>query len=216
MPAWIWVLIAIAAVLVVAYLAVRIVQGARLRRHFGAEYERTLDESGSRRKAEAELRGRTRRRRSLEIVPLSDGARRRYTEAWRTVQTRFVDRPADAVREADVLVTEVMRERGYPMDDFEQQAADVSVDHPEVVSNFRQGHAIKERCDRGGASTEDLRQAMVHYRGLFEELLGDRVSSVGTAATDARRTAPPAPARPDRVTEIPDVEGAEGEGRRVS
>jgi hypothetical protein len=107
----------------------------------------------------------------MEIVALEPAARQRYAEAWRDTQARFVDSPEQAIREADHLVTEVMRERGYPMEDFDQRAADVSVDHPNVVENYRAAHATSLANDQGRASTEDLRQAMVHYRALFVELL---------------------------------------------
>jgi hypothetical protein len=124
-----------------------------------------------RRRAESELAERERRREYLEIVPLEPAARERYAEAWRDTQARFVDSPEQAIREADHLVTEVMRERGYPMEDFDQRAADVSVDHPNVTENYRAAHATSLANDQGEASTEDLRQAMVHYRALFVELL---------------------------------------------
>src|SRR5207249_3861327 len=116
---------------------------------------------------------RARRRDELDIRPVNSAARDRYLEEWRVVQARFVDAPAEAVRDADGLVGRVMGDMGYPMGDFEQRQADVSVDHPVVVENYRAAHAISVRNDGGSASTEDLRQAMVHYRALFEDLLGD-------------------------------------------
>jgi hypothetical protein len=142
-----------------------------LRTHFGPEYDRTVDEAGGSRDAESELERRRQRRAQLDIRPLPPGARSRYAEEWRSVQARFVDDPSGAVAQADVLVTQVMRERGYPMDDFDQRAADVSVDHPAVVGDYRSAHEISQRSDAGNAETEDLRQAMVHYRALFEDLL---------------------------------------------
>jgi hypothetical protein len=175
MDAWVWVVIVIAAVLVVALVAAALArkrQSEALKERFGPEYDRTVDEAGGRRDAERELREREERREQFEIQPLSDAARERYSNEWQAVQTRFVDDPEAAVRDADRLVQQAMGERGYPVeDDFERRAADLSVDHPQVVESFREGHGLWERYDRGEGSTEDLRQAMVHYRTLFEELL---------------------------------------------
>src|SRR5207248_9823363 len=139
----------------------RMIQTRKLRDHFGDEYERTVEASGGRREGQTELQDRRKRRASFELQPLSpqDGAR--FEEQWRSVQARFVDHPADSVREADVLVTELMRTRGYPMEDFDRRAADVSVDHPDVVTNYRAAHDIRTRSDSGkGASTADFRTAM--------------------------------------------------------
>ncbi len=174
MPTWLIVLIILVVLAIVAYLAVMLMQRRRteqLRDQFGPEYDRTVAERGDVRGAESDLAERRSRRERLEIRPLSADARSRYADAWRVTQTRFVDQPDDAVQEANRLVMAVMRERGYPVDDFEQQAADVSVDHPAVVENYRAAHAIAEANLAGTATTEDLRQAMVHYRALFEELL---------------------------------------------
>ena len=174
MQAWTWVVIAVCAVAVIALVAVVAQQQqrrARLRQTFGPEYERTMRERGSRREAERELAGRYERRRGLDIRPLSAEQRDLYAGEWIEVQARFVDMPADAVRDADSLLSRVMRERGYPVGDFEQRAADVSVDHPGVVDNYRRAQAISQRSAAGQASTEDLRQAMVHYRSLFNDLL---------------------------------------------
>ena len=189
MDAWVWVLIVLALLAVVAvvgWIAMRKRRTAKLQEGFGPEYERTVRERGDRREAEAELRERRDRRVELEIRPLSPAASDRYSREWRAVQARFVDEPVEAVGEADRLVTEVMRERGYPMDDFERQADVVSVDHPAVVQDYREGHAIYEAYDRGDASTEDLRQAMVHYRALFEELLETDGSTDGDQAREVR------------------------------
>ena len=144
-----------------------------LRERFGPEYERMLGEHGSRRKAEHELHERKRRVEHLSLRPLPADLRSRYVEAWSREQARFVDEPKQAVSEADHLVEEVMRERGYPVGEFDQQVADVSVDHPRVVENYRAAHEIAQRHERGLASTEDLRKAMVYYRDLFRELLED-------------------------------------------
>jgi hypothetical protein len=143
----------------------------QLQEHFGPEYEHAVHEHGSRSEAEQALRERAERVQQLHIRALSPEDSARYGESWRSVQTHFVDEPQVAVGEADRLVSEVMQARGYPMGNFEQRAADVSVDHPDVVENYRAAHAIAGRADQGEASTEDLRQAMVHYRSLFAELI---------------------------------------------
>jgi hypothetical protein len=163
------------AVVVLAGVAAWVVLGKRrtqhLREQFGPEYRRTVAERGDRRDAETELRERERRREELEIRPLEPAARERYLAEWRAVQARFVDDPEGTIGEADALVTAVMRERGYPIEDFEQRTADISVDHPEVVENYRAAHRISLASAEGRATTEDLRRATVHYRALFEELL---------------------------------------------
>jgi hypothetical protein len=174
MPTWGWIVIAVVVLAVVALLvayAARRRRTERIRGRFGPEYDRTVGELGNRRKAESELSARERRREELDIRPLEPAARDRYRQAWRDVQTRFVDMPSESVREADVLVIRVMGDRGYPMEDFDQRAADVSVDHPRVVEDYRTAHTISLANDGGRASTEDLRRAMVHYRALFEDLL---------------------------------------------
>ncbi len=141
---------------------------------FGPEYDRTVEDADSRRAAERELREREERRQGLDIVPLDDHAAAYYATEWQGIQQRFVDAPSQSVAEADVLVMRVMRDRGYPMDDFERQAANVSVDHPDVVDHYRSGHAIAERSHTEECDTEELREAVVHYRALFESLLEDR------------------------------------------
>jgi hypothetical protein len=173
MPLWAWILIAVGAVVLAGLLlrtAYRQRERKRLQSTFGPEYERAVSTTG-RRQAESELAARERRRAHLEIRPLDPAARQRYAEGWRDTQARFVDSPEQAIREADHLVIEVMRARGYPMEDFDQRAADVSVDHPNVVENYRAAHSTSLANEEGAASTEDLRQAMVHYRALFVELL---------------------------------------------
>ena len=137
---------------------------------FGPEYERTVEAAG-RAKAEAELAARAKRVEHFQIRALTPAERDRYTELWRVAQQHFVDNPHMSVAEADQLVAEVMRARGYPMSDFEQRAADISVDHPHLVTNYRAAHAIAAKSAGLKAGTEDLRQAMVHYRALFEDLL---------------------------------------------
>lgn len=145
----------------------------RLRAQFGgAEYARAVKEGGSQRKAEAVLDERADRVEALHIRPLALGDRARFVESWGRVQARFVDGPGGAITEADQLLGDVMSARGYPVSDFEQRAADISVDYPLVLANYRAAHGIAGRQTRGQASTEDLRQAMLHYRTLFEELVG--------------------------------------------
>jgi hypothetical protein len=174
MATWVWILIAIAAVVVIGLIAMTTRQRrtTALRERFGPEYDRTVEAKQDRRGAEAELRERERQRAQLDIRPLPEDARARYAQEWRDVQEQFVDQPAAAVVAADGLVHSVMEARGYPMGDFDAQADLVSVDHPEVVDNFRSAHAIHERVESQETSTEDLREALVRYRSLFDELLG--------------------------------------------
>jgi hypothetical protein len=175
MSVWVWVLIAVVAVIVVAVIvggaASRRNKSERLKERFGPEYERTVVTVGDEKAAEKELASRERNRKKLDIHRLSPAALDGYVTRWRAVQTAFVDHPSSAVGEADLLVTEVMRERGYPVDDFERQAADISVDHPTVVENYRAAHDITLAQQRGDVGTEQQRQAFVHYRALFEKLL---------------------------------------------
>ena len=175
MQTWVWIIIAVAVVLVVAAAVVAATQQqrrSRLRDTFGPEYDREVSQRGDRREAERELSGRLERRREYDIRPLSPQQRERYMVSWSNVQAHFVDAPRDAVQEADTLITALMRERGYPMADFDQRAADLSVEHGRVIDNYRTAHDISQRSAAGSASTEDLRQAMVHYRSLFSDLLG--------------------------------------------
>lgn len=146
-------------------------QSDRLQQRFGPEYGRTMDALGSRAKAESELKARENRVGQLTIVPLEAHEAARFTQAWADVQAGFVDNPKGVVVQADQLVRELMLKRGYPMADFERRAADISVDHPAVVENYRAAQVIAARDERGEASTEDLRNAVVHYRVLFNELL---------------------------------------------
>jgi hypothetical protein len=171
------IIIAVVALLVagIAILfSIRKRKTERLRTQFGgAEYNRTVKEGGSRQKAEAVLGKRADRVESLHIQPLGPGDRARFVESWRGVQARFVDGPGGALTEADQLLRDVMSTRGYPVSDFEQRAADISVDHPLVLEHYRSAHEVAVRQTQGQASTEDLRQAMIHYRALFEELVGE-------------------------------------------
>lgn len=147
----------------------------RLRERFGPEYERTVDHLGDQDKAEEELQARVEHVESLDIKPLSQEQKERFAQEWRVTQEKFVDEPVVAIQEADRLVREVMREKGYPVDDFEQRAADISVDYPDLVTNYRGMHTIASRSEQEDVSTEEMRQAMVHCRALFEELLGTQV-----------------------------------------
>jgi hypothetical protein len=170
MPGWGWALVAVVAIVVVALVVWQGLKAKRtktLQHRFGPEYDRTVERTDDKREAEAELAARAKRRDELDIRPLPAASRDRYLEEWLRVQARFVDDPRGAVQEADALIQSVMRERGYPVDDFDQRAADISVDHPQVVENYRNGH----RLASGG--TEQQRQAMVHYRALFDELVED-------------------------------------------
>lgn len=174
MSGLVWLIVAVVVVLglvVFAWRARSKRRTGRLQGTFGPEYERSRNEAGSRRKAEAELTARQTRREGLDIRPLSVEARDRYSVSWKQVQGRFVDEPGAAVGEADRLVSAVMRDRGYPMDDFGQRSADISVDLPHVVEDYRAAHGISMANEQGQASTEDLRQAFVHYRSLFDQLL---------------------------------------------
>jgi hypothetical protein len=159
---------------IVGLLVFRNRRTKKLRAQFGgAEYDRALVKGGSRRHGEAGLVGRNDRIESLHIQPLAPGDRARFAESWRGVQGRFVDSPGGAVTDADQLLRDVMSTRGYPVTDFEQRAADVSVDHPLVIDNYRTAHEIAVRQGLGHASTEELRQAMIHFRTLFEDLAGE-------------------------------------------
>ncbi len=176
MPVWGWILIA--AVIVIAAVAIIVARSVnsrkrteRLKERFGPEYERTVREAGEQSAAEKELAARERKRDKLDIVPLPPRARAEYAHRWRAVQTAFVDNPSGAVGDADRLVTEVMRERGYPIEDFEQRAADISVDYPTIVEDYRAAHRISLSQQNGDISTEEERQAFVHYRALFGKLL---------------------------------------------
>jgi hypothetical protein len=181
MATWVWVVIAIAVVVVVALGAVtaRNRRTAMLRDRFGPEYDRVIANSGDRRAAEADLLARERQRAQFDVKPLPEATRLRFAGEWRDVQELFLDQPAQAVAGADALITRVMEERGYPMRDFDAQAELASVDYPDVVENYRFAHAVQQRSQTDQASTEDLREALVRYRSLFDELLrpeGDAVS----------------------------------------
>lgn len=168
------VIVAVVIVAIVTFMLTRKRRSAKLRERFGPEYDRVLQKEGDARKAEGVLEFREKRREKFTLHPLSEADKSSFDVRWNEVQARFVDDPKGAVTVADGLVTEVMQKRGYPIGEFEQRAADISVDHPVVVENYRAAHAIALRHSSGHASTEDLRQAMVHYRALFQELLDER------------------------------------------
>jgi hypothetical protein len=174
-----WIIVA--GVVVVALLAVaawlffqKKNQSERLQQRFGPEYGRTLGELGGRTKAELELKAREKRVERLSITPLAPAEAARFSQAWNALQGRFVDNPKGIVVQADQLVRELMLKLGYPVADFERRAADISVDHPAVVENYRAAQAIATRAERGEADTEELRKAVVHYRVLFDEMLDIR------------------------------------------
>jgi hypothetical protein len=177
MPAWSWIVIAVVVVIAVALAAIvarsalRRKRTERLKEHFGPEYERAVGEAGDQGAAEKELVSRERQRQKLDIVALAPESRAKYAELWHGVQTAFVDDPARAVGDANRLVTQVMRDRGYPIDDFDQRAADISVDHPNVVEHYRAAHVLHLAQEQGDIGTEAQREAFVHYRALFEKLL---------------------------------------------
>jgi hypothetical protein len=186
-----WIIVASVVVVVLLAVAARFVfrkkQSERLQRQFGAEYGRTLGELGERTKAESELKAREKRVEHFSITPLAPAAGARFRQSWNDLQGRFVDNPKEVVEQADLLVRELMLERGYPMGDFERRAADISVNHPAVVEHYRAAQAIAARDERGEADTEELRKAVVHYRVLFDEMLDVRQAE--QAVSSAKQTA---------------------------
>ncbi|HTA08370.1 MAG TPA: hypothetical protein VK836_07670 [Streptosporangiaceae bacterium] len=185
--------IVIAAVIIVAGLvaaAALTARRRRLQRQFGPEYERAVTEQNSRLRAEAELTGRQRRVRKLDIRPLSEETREQYAADWTVIQEQFVDSPQTAVGRAYGLVVTVMTERGYPTDDSEQVVADLSVEHAATVGHFRSAQQIASAATSGDVATEDLRQALIHYRALFSDLLGETpdVAPTGTDGTGTDST----------------------------
>lgn len=164
--------IALVAVVAMIGIAVRTARSQYLEKRFGPEYRRLVRARGNKTAAERELVAREARVRRFQIEELPPDAKARYTEEWRTVQTRFVDEPREAVVKADHLVTSVLRDRGYPASSFEQAAADISPDHPRVVEDYRLAHGVVVRTEKGEVPSEDLRQALQHYRSLFQDLVG--------------------------------------------
>ncbi len=181
--------IILAVVAVVAIIAIVLLSRTRrtqkLKSRFGPEYGRAVEESGNKGRAEAKLEKLEKRVQSFKLSPLTPSARAEFVAEWQKIQGRFVDDPKGALAEADQLIQKMMGVQGYPMADFEQRAADISVDHPLVVEHYRAGHEIALRHSQGRASTEDMRQAMIHYRALFNDLTGQpemvRVATAGRA-----------------------------------
>jgi hypothetical protein len=188
MDTWVWILIAVVVVLIVlgaiGYFAQRRRTQGLQDRFGGSEYDRTLETEGGRRSAERELREREKRHEELDLRPLSPEARRGFQQEWEETQHDFVDDPKGAVARADKLVQRVMRERGYPVDDFDRRAADISVEHPDLVEKYRTADGIARASERGEASTEDLRHSVRHYRALFNELLGTDVDGASSRDGD--------------------------------
>jgi hypothetical protein len=189
-PGLIIVLVIIIALVIIAAIlfGVRAARRKKLQSTFGPEYDRVVADTGSRADAEKELRERERRHSELELKPLSAESKATYSAAWEEVQIQFVDNPEQAVSTADELVTRLVAERGYPTGDYDDQLANLSVDHARTLGHYRDAHEISLRSGRGEASTEDLRQALVHYRALFADLLGtDPVQSAPSQRTDSHR-----------------------------
>jgi hypothetical protein len=177
------VVIVLVVLVIAAVVAVAVVAGKRrtLKQRFGPEYDRVLAERDSRGAAERELRDRERRHAELTLTPLTPESRARYATAWEELQVRFIDSPAETVGDADELVSRLIAERGYPTGDFSDQAAHLSVEHARTLDHYRDAHEIRLRNERGEASTEELRQAVVHYRALFADLLGREPVGHGTS-----------------------------------
>ena len=204
------IVVGVLVLAVVGWLVWQRQRSEQLRARYGPEYDRTVTQLGDQRLAESELLKRQQRVAALEIRALSPEQLNGYVQQWKTVQTRFVDDPKGAVTDADGLVEEVMRTRGYPVSDFDQRAADISVHHPRVVDNYRSARDIAQRHKVGKASTEDLRRAMVYYRDLFQDLLEDR-EHMGTRAREAAVTR----ANAERVVERDLARDADRHGERV-
>lgn len=199
MPTWAWILIVVAVVIaaIAVVMGVQQRQRAGLRDRFGPEYERVVDERGDRREAERELADRAERRDALEITDLAPEDRRQYATRWEQIQAAFVDRPQDSLVLADELIVEVMQRRGYPVESFDERAGMVSADHPDVVDHYRAAHSVSDRV--ADASTEDLRQAFVHYRALFDTMLADGdVRSDSDVPPDGRTDSSDDPTDADR------------------
>jgi hypothetical protein len=179
-PMWIWIALGVLALLIVVGLVSRGARRARsesLREKFGNEYDHALSTHGNRKRAEQDLIERAEQVKKYNIIPLQAGDRERFRADRQKVEKHFLERPTTAVVEADELIADIMRTRGYPMGDFDRHAADLSVTHPRIVDHYRAGHNVIAGGTAGSASTEDLRQAMLHYRALFDELIDDRVGN---------------------------------------
>jgi hypothetical protein len=204
----VWIVIAIVVVAVVALVAVvaRNRRTAILRDRFGPEYDRAVENTDDRRAAETELLARQKQRAQFDVRPLAEADRLRFAAEWRDLQERFLDEPAESADAADALVTRVMEARGYPMRDFDTQADLVSVDYPQTVENYRFAHAVQQRSQTQQASTEELREALLRYRSLFDELLRPEGDDAGTTADSAH---PASSNGGQRVTAGPDAQVAE-------
>jgi hypothetical protein len=196
--------------IIVAVVVVLLVIGAlsvarrrKLQQRFGPEYDRVAGEMNSRRKADAELAERERRVRSLDIRPLDETTRVRYAGEWTAIQERFVDQPEEAVAQAGILVTSVMKDRGYPTEGHDQILADLSVEHANTLDHYRQAHEVSLRAEGGTVSTEDLRLAMLHYRALFADLLGEPAEAGTAAEAPAESVAPAEPVMPTATAAEP-------------
>ena len=179
------IIVVIVIIIAVAAISATASRRRRLRERFGPEYDRAVADQQSQRKADAELASRERRVRNLDIQPLTPAARTEYTAQWASIQERFVDQPAAAVGQAQQLVTAVLNDRGYPTEGFDQILADLSVQHARTLEHYRAAHSLSESGANSSGSTEDLRQAMIHYRAMFDDLLvGDADSQQAAAGSD--------------------------------
>lgn len=194
MDTWIWIVVAVVVVLIVAaalvgaYMQQQSRRTVQLKKGFGPEYDRAVDKYGDRKEAEGALRDRRERVAKLQLRPLTTSERARFQDSWTQTQAHFVDEPAEAISDAKGLVDEAMQARGYPVGDFDQKADDISVDHPYVVENYRSARKVALANERGEASTEELRQGLVHYRALFTKLLDAGSAEADTARPDERRS----------------------------
>ena len=185
----VWLLVGVVRLLaLILYLAFRRRRSTALREHFGDEYDRTVEAAGSRGKAEAALEERERRVAELDIRPLGPQERAQFSGEWHEVKAVFVDSPVEAVHHADRLLAKVMKTRGFPMADFDRRYEDLTVEHAEVARHYRQGHEITQRHERGQASTEDLRQAMIHFEALFDELVNDAEDKIAARPVTSAAT----------------------------
>ena len=212
------IILVIVVILIIAAIAygVQVSRRKKLQSTFGPEYDRVVADTGSRSEGEKELREREKRHADLELKPLSAESKAKYSTAWEETQIDFVDNPSEAVTTADELVTKLIAERGYPTSDYEDQLADLSVEHAQTLGHYRDAHAISERSKNGEASTEDLRQALVHYRALFADLLGTDPlkTSPNATATALTGDAPVPPAQDTAPDQDPDVEAARPDATR--
>jgi len=196
------IIVVIVIIIALAAFAAMASRRRRLKERFGPEYDRLVADQQSQRKAEAELASRERRVRSLDIRPLTATARTEYMAQWTSIQEHFVDHPAAAVSQAQQLVTAVLRDRGYPTEGYEQILADLSVEHARNLEHYRAAHALSETAANGSASTEDMRQAMIHYRAMFDDLLGDSAAGERTEAAREREAEQDAAVRNGRTAPV--------------